>query len=200
MNKSINTEGYGIHEGKARHLMPSYEPFFAPLVGKGITLLELGIHEGASLRFWHDYFENATIVGLDCNSVNINDPTGMIHVYRGYQEDTKLLDRIAAEWAPDGFDVVIDDCSHIGKLTRISFYHIFQNHLKQGGLYAIEDWGTGYLPWYQWPDGGCYKPKSRLYSRNQLQNSFQRLSQIFPRFPRLIGVLQRLSIGATVEI
>ena len=196
----MNPTGYGIDDGKSAHLMPNYEPFFAPLVGKGIRLLELGIQEGASLRFWRDYFENATIVGLDCNAVDINDATGMIRVYQGYQQDTELLDRIVKEQAPDGFDVVIDDCAHIGRFARISFWHIFQNHLKPGGLYAIEDWGTGYWPWPRWPDGASYKPKSHLYSsREQLLNSFsQSLSQAFPHFPRLAGVFVRLLIGSTI--
>jgi spermidine synthase len=143
MNKRIDPTGYGIEDWESAHLMPNYEPFFAPLVGKGIRLLELGIREGASLRFWRDYLENATIVGLDCNAVDIDDATGMIRIYRGYQQNTELLDRIVKEQARDGFDVVINDCSHIGRLARISFWHLFQNHLKLGGLYAIEDWGTG---------------------------------------------------------
>ena len=186
----MNPTGYGIHEGKAAHLMPNYEPFFAPLVGKKIRLLELGIHEGASLRFWRDYFENATIVGLDCNAVDINDATGMIHVYQGYQQDTELLDRIVKEQAPDGFDVVIDDCSHIGRFARIGFWHIFQNHLKPGGLYAIEDWGTGYWPWPKWPDGGRFKPKSIRVSRgDRLMESLSRdLSHAFPQFPRITAI------------
>lgn len=80
MYKSINPQGYGLEEVKVRFL-PDYEPFFAPLVGKAIRFLELGVAGGTSLRFWRDYFENATIVGLDCDPVRLDDPTGMIHVY-----------------------------------------------------------------------------------------------------------------------
>ena len=47
--------------------------------------------------------------------------------------------------APGGFDIIIDDASHIGELTKTTFWHLFDHHLKPGGLYAIEDWGTGYL-------------------------------------------------------
>lgn len=56
---------------------------------------------------------------------------------------------------PEGFDVVIDDCSHVGHLARASFWHLFDNHLKPGGFYVIEDWGTGY--WDFWPDGVRYR-------------------------------------------
>ena len=164
MQKLIDSSGYFQEEAKAAKLAVNYEPHFAPLVGKEIKLLELGVQKGASLLFWRDYFENGTIVGVDCNPVHIDDPTGVIHIYQGYQNNIALLDRIATEQAPEGFDVIIDDCSHIGRLTRVSFWHLFQNHLKPGGLYAIEDWKTGY--WDRWPDGRRYKPKSQiLYSR-----------------------------------
>ena len=67
-----------------------------------------------------------------------------------------MLDRIAREQAPGGFDVIIDDGSHIGQYTRITFWHLFKHHLKPGGLYFIEDWGCGY--WNSYPDGRNYSP------------------------------------------
>jgi glycosyltransferase involved in cell wall biosynthesis len=67
------------------------------------------------------------------------------------------LDRIRTECARDGFDIIIDDASHIGELTRKSFWHLFENHLKPGGLFVIEDWGTGY--WDSWVDGKHYNNK-----------------------------------------
>lgn len=209
MHKSINTTGYDFEWEKAANIVPKYEWFFSPLVGKGIRLLELGVQGGVSLLFWRDYLENATVVGLDCSPVHIDDPTGMIHVYQGYQQDTELLDRIVKEQAPDGFDIVIDDCSHIGKLARTSFWHLFYNHLKPGGLYAIEDWGTGYMntdiggkPNI---DGRCYKPKSKLaYPRNErILQGFGRglsrgLSRVFPCFPRLTMIPYRFFYRSTI--
>jgi hypothetical protein len=62
--------------------------------------------------------------------------------------------------APDGFDIIIDDASHIGELTKTTFWHLFHHHLKPGGLYAIEDWGTGYLD--DFPDGKRFDPKPSI--------------------------------------
>lgn len=196
MHKKIDPTGYGLDEGKAAGLSANYESFFAPLVGKEIKLLELGVHKGASVFFWRDYFENATIVGLDYKPVNIDDPTGRIRVYHGYQQDTDLLDRIAREQAPDGLDVVIDDCSHIGRLARISFWHIFQNHLKPGGIYAIEDWGTGYMK--EWPDGRRFRPKSRIASspKDRLINSLLGRLSVFS--PRLASLSTRILISSSI--
>jgi hypothetical protein len=204
MYKAIDPKGYGISKAKVTGLMRNYEPFFAPLVGQAISLLELGVQKGASLRFWRDYFENATIVGLDCNPVHIDDATGMIHVYKGHQQDIDLLDRIAQEQAPDGFDVIIDDCSHIGRFARISFWHLFQNHLKPGGLYAIEDWGIGYVR--SWPDGRHYKPKPRLkYALKDrlLDGISDRFTQRFSHFPRIstmfTATISRFLISSTIH-
>lgn len=144
---------------KSQRYLINYDVFFKPLVNKRICLLELGVDKGGSLLLWRDYFRKATIVGLDINAVSIKDASGRIHIYQGRQEDTELLDIISRETAPNGFDVIIDDCSHIGELTRMSFWHLFNNHLKSGGLYVIEDWGTGY--WNRWLDGNRYKSRDR---------------------------------------
>lgn len=192
MLKSIDPAGYGMARVKVEYLMKSYEWFFSPLVGKGIKLLELGVFKGASLRFWRDYFENATIAGLDSSPIQIDDTTGMIHVYQGQQQDTHVLDRIAQEQAPEGFDVVIDDCSHIGRLARISFWHLFQNHLKPGGLYAIEDWETAYV--HSPPDGRRYKRKPKLvtYSERLSDTLSKGVLHTFPHFPRIGAIPSRL--------
>jgi hypothetical protein len=47
-----------------------------------------------------------------------------IRFYQGSQDDEALLDPLAKECAPDGFDIVIDDASHIGKLARVSFCNL----------------------------------------------------------------------------
>ena len=77
-----------------------------------------------------------------------------IFIYQGLQDDVRLLDQIAAKHAPEGFDIIVDDASHIGSISRASFEALFDRHLKKEGLYAIEDWGTGY--WAKWPDGAAY--------------------------------------------
>ena len=65
--------------------------------------------------------------------------------------------------APEGFDIIIDDGSHIGEATRNTFWHLFEHHLKPGGLYAIEDWGTGYLD--DFPDGRKFSSRTPILHR-----------------------------------
>lgn len=128
-----------------------YDPILAPFVDESITLLELGIFRGGSLVLWRDYFPNAQVAGIDLK-LPANVVTGdRIHTFQGSQADTQFLASVARQVAPDGFDVIIDDASHIASLTVDGFWQLFEHHLKPGGLYVIEDWGTGY--WSDWPDG-----------------------------------------------
>ena len=154
----LDASRYDTDKAEHTQYLRNYEEYFKPFADKDIRLLELGVYHGGSLLLWRDYFERGLVVGLDISPVEVEDAGGRIRVYQGRQEDTALLDRIARETAPEGFDIIIDDCSHIGELTRVSFWHLFENHLKPGGLYVVEDWGTGY--WDSWADGVNYRPAS----------------------------------------
>ncbi len=155
--KRIDSSKYDTDKGP---YTATYERIFEPLAEQEIKLLELGVLRGGSLRLWRDYFINGQIVGLDLNPVQITD-SDRIRLYRGSQDDLALLHTIGKENAPQGFDIIIDDASHIGELTRTSFWFLFNNSLKPGGIYVIEDWGTGY--WPSWPDGKLYNKKSESY-------------------------------------
>jgi SAM-dependent methyltransferase len=145
----------GYDTDKSEGYLRRYESFFAPLRESDVRLLEIGVLRGGSLLLWRDYFRRGVMAGLDQDPVELDDRSGRIRFFQGDQGDTELLTRIAMEIAPDGFDVVIDDASHIASPTRTGFWHIFENHLKPGGVYVVEDWGTGY--WKSWPDGRAYR-------------------------------------------
>jgi cephalosporin hydroxylase len=134
-----------------------YNDAFSSIQNKSITLLELGVQKGGSLQYWADFFPKGTIVGIDTRPkvVDLFTEDDRIHVLQGRQEDTDFLDTVAKQYAPSGFDIIIDDASHIGELTAKSFWHLFTHHLQPGGLYIIEDWGTGY--WEHRPDGQKYE-------------------------------------------
>jgi hypothetical protein len=151
MTAAIDISNYDTDKSAA--YLSSYEREFGHLFDQSISLLELGIQRGGSMLLWLDLLPSAQIAGLDLNPVEL--PTDeRLHIYQGFQQDTVVLDRIAAEVAPDGFDIIIDDASHLGRYTAESFWHLFPRHLKAGGVYVIDDWGSGY--WDSWADGHCY--------------------------------------------
>jgi hypothetical protein len=146
----LDLQAYDTDKIPNRYL-EHYDPILAPLVHRPMALLELGVYRGGSLRLWHDYFPLGTIVGVDVYVPPDLDLPERARAYQGNQTDPEFLSRVAGETAPDGFDVIIDDASHIGADARAAFWHLFDRHLKPGGLYVIEDWGTGY--WDDWADG-----------------------------------------------
>ncbi len=165
---------YDTDKAVHTHYLRNYEHYFSGLRAQEVRLFELGIKSGGSLLLWRDYFARGLIVGLDIDPVQLADPTGRVRTYQGAQQDTALLDRNAQENAPAGFDIIIDDCSHIGVRTRASFWQLFERHLKSGGVYVIEDWGTGY--WNEWVDGSGYK----LHAP-QLSPPLYRLTRVLAR-------------------
>jgi hypothetical protein len=171
-NPDLNLDKYNTDKISSNYL-DKYEPILEHWVGKKINLLELGILKGGSLQLWHDYFPLGKIVGVDLKLPEEFKPTENIYMFKGSQEDVKFLSDVSEEIAPDGFDIIIDDASHIGELTKISFWHLFEKHLKPGGLYVIEDWGTGY--WDDWSDGKSLDYNSYNKSSGILLKRFQKI-------------------------
>jgi hypothetical protein len=130
--------------------LPVYEELLGHLRRRPVNLLELGILGGASLQMWRDAFPKASIVGVDLELPDV-DLGRRVAMVAGDQADAELMERISREHAPGGWDVVIDDASHVGVNSARSFKALYRDHLKPGGVYIIEDWGTGYIP--PFPDG-----------------------------------------------
>jgi len=161
-SKQLNLDLYETNK-IPQNFLKYYDPFFEPLIDSPVKLLEIGVHKGHSLLLWRDYFPSGTIAGVDIQIPRDLDFGDRIYLFEGNQRDEHFLTQMANEIAPDGFDIIIDDASHLGAVTKKSFWHLFENHLKPSGLYSIEDWGTGY--WNEWPDGKGYRPrKNRVAS------------------------------------
>jgi tetratricopeptide (TPR) repeat protein len=131
--------------GDADVLAP-YEEAFAPFSTAHVAVLVLGSQSGRALLHWRSFFKHGTIVGVDPQPVSLDDRAGRVRSYVGKQDDLGFLDHISSEAGPDGFDIVIDDGPYRDDSTRRTFDHVFEHHVKPGGVYLIEDWRSGYLP------------------------------------------------------
>lgn len=134
-----------------------YEIYEQALREEGIsprTILEIGVYQGESTKALARCFPSAHIVAVDLNLRDI-DFSGFENVryLQCDQTDRARLQSICEDNFPEGIDLVIDDASHIGHLSRLTFNCVFP-HVRSGGLYIIEDWGTGY--WDTWIDGGRF--------------------------------------------
>lgn len=128
-----------------RSLAGIYDSILSARRQERISLLEIGVFEGASLRMWRDYFPHGRIYGLD------RDPTGKqyeeerITILVGDQEDADLL-RNAVTGAA-GFDVVIDDGGHHARQQLATLLCLWPT-LNAAAVYIVEDIHTSYLSKY----------------------------------------------------
>ena len=124
--------------------LDEYHRLFEPNRMLPIRLLELGVHRGASIAIWENYFPFATVVGIDAQTKPDNFPaSSRCHFVQGGQDDIAVLD-LAIAIAGGPFDIVVDDCSHVGSTTARSFAHLFAKGLTPGGIYVIEDICTAF--------------------------------------------------------
>lgn len=113
-----------------------YEEYFSPYQKKSISLLEVGISLGASLKLWKEYFTNAkTIVGIDNRPEVINEQFRNIEGVTYYFEDAYSENIISK--LPK-FDIIIDDADHCVE-SQIKAIQLYLPLLKKGGLYVVED-------------------------------------------------------------
>jgi len=137
---------YGVDKSsKVHHYTRAYEQHFGPWRDRPLSLLEIGVGEGNSLRMWRDYFPQANIFGLDVkNSPPLEGPR--IKVFVGSQGDDLALEKMAAGTGP--LDIVIDDGSHRWS-DQIGSFKALYPHVKPGGFYVIEDLHTSYWDKYK---------------------------------------------------
>jgi SAM-dependent methyltransferase len=141
------------HAFKHAYFYDHYERYLAVDPNAVANVLELGIHEGGSLLVWMEFFPQAEIFGVDLRLVTLPGDNPRVHQLQADQTDAEAIGNFLRSNGVESLDIVIDDCSHVGYLTKQSFLFLFENFLKPGGYYIIEDWHTGY--WETWPDGAA---------------------------------------------
>ena len=119
-----------------------YEKYVHSLRDKDISVLEIGVRTGASLKTWRSYFKNGAIYGIDIDPRCKGIEDDRIKIEIGSQDDKQFLTTC---FGPDTkFDLIIDDGSHINSFTIASFDVLFNQRLKPGGIYVIEDLHCSY--------------------------------------------------------
>lgn len=145
------------HFAYAQHLAP-YR------TRNNVTLLEIGANTGDSLYAWSEYFREpgATIWGMrygvsdsrmkKCLAGAAN--CAKVHIHDGDQSSARDLQALVAaafgdafkapaalanhKWRRAGYDVIIDDGSHVPAHILFTFTKLFPM-LRPGGVYVIED-------------------------------------------------------------
>lgn len=135
-------DGYKTDKGDVHAYLPIYEELFSPYREKALSILEIGLFNGHSMRLWKEYFTKAEIHGIDCDeephggmadlrpmiaegwNIHIMDATDKLQVYDKFRGMT--------------FDIIIDDAGH-DIMQQIQLYELFIDRVSDGGLYICED-------------------------------------------------------------
>lgn len=119
--------------------LPTYLALAAEL-GTAARVAEVGVFEGDSLDMWRSLFPDGAIVGIDSNA-SARWPAGTVRVVSDQANDD-----LPALVAPHGpFDLIVDDASHEGGLTRRT-WELLWPLVAPGRYYVIEDWQVAFWP------------------------------------------------------
>jgi hypothetical protein len=118
-----------------------------------MVVVEVGVYRGHFLAALEKWMPNARFIGIDeCDLRTFPLERTSFHI--SDQADSSVVTSILRKQAPAGVDVIIDDASHRGAAS-LALYRAAFPFLRRGGMYFVEDWGTGY--WPDWPDGAAYE-------------------------------------------
>ncbi len=152
MNQSLQSLAnlYAEHNGKVSDKWSSYLTLYESELKHVRTtarsILEIGVQNGGSLEIWAKYFPAAqSIVGCDVNPKCANlvyaDPR--IHIVVGDATQPAVCQQVAM--LADGFDVIVEDGSHIPREVILAFLRYWP-HVKAGGVFIAEDLHCDYFP------------------------------------------------------
>jgi cephalosporin hydroxylase len=121
---------------------PVYEDLFNKIKDKSTNIMEIGIERGGSIQLWHDYFQNATIYGIDVmdekdvsSEIKNNSRIKLYTSINAYDNDfikrTFTSNHIK-------FDMILDDGPHSLE-SMIFFVKYYSELLTNDGILVVED-------------------------------------------------------------
>jgi hypothetical protein len=124
-DKSSSGHGYLHH----------YERLLREFRHLTFNMIEIGIDKGGSLATWYDYFDKATIIGVDIKDSCLQFQRDRVIVQIGSQDDPGFLSDLVHRYPPH---IILDDGSHLAHHIIFTFERLFPS-LAAGGIYIVED-------------------------------------------------------------
>ncbi len=133
----------GADKGSSYHNYTEiYAEYFAHLKDQPVKFLEIGIHQGTSVKLWESYFTKADLHFIDITFDTILYHSQRSHYHLVNQESVIDLQKFIQKTGGN-FDIILDDGGHMMNQQITSFVTLFP-HVKSGGIYIIEDMHTSY--------------------------------------------------------
>lgn len=125
---------------KYHNYLSKYEFFLSRYHDQSITLLELGVLRGESLRMWKEFLRAGRIIGVDIDERCKRYEEERIHVLIGDLARREFVDQLT-DFNPS---VIVDDASHKWSHQVNALCTLFPT-LCEGGVYILEDITTSFL-------------------------------------------------------
>lgn len=137
LNKSLDKIGVNQQTDKSslrHHYLSVYELLFDGF-RDNISIMEIGVQFGNSLRTWHEYFPSAYILGIDSIDNKVQEIG--FHVLIGDAYSGEVMKQLQQQL----FHILIDDGSH--EPAHQQFFVTNYCHLLTGnGILIVEDIGS----------------------------------------------------------
>ena len=149
MNLFKDLHQIGLECGTDKATMHGYTRYYNELLAtwrhKPITLVEIGVDGGESIKMWSEYF---TSPDTHIYGVDIHDKKGDLgrgKFVLGDATQPNFIHDLVNLTGP--VDIIVDDGSHMVSQQKDSLRLLWPS-LKPGGLYIVEDCHSSYhYPW-----------------------------------------------------
>lgn len=142
-------EGPGLF--KWRHYFDIYERHLARFRDRPVTMVEIGVFGGGSMRMWRDYLgPQSHIYGIDIDPACKALESEGIEVRIGDQADPDFWARFLSE--VQDIDIVLDDGGHAADQQVVTLEHLLPR-LSPGGVYMCEDIHGAFHGFHSFIDG-----------------------------------------------
>ena len=162
MNKHGSDKGTEFAEGHG--FSEFYNDFFEKYTNPRI--LEIGVFHGADIAAISDFYSgNCEIYGIDIDRTcqRFEEMVKNFHfIYLNQSNKYELIKFVNSDVVKDGFDIIIDDGSHMWYDQMLSLAYLNQC-VKKDGIYILEDLHTS-ATWYHWDSGDVSPVDSLVYN------------------------------------
>ncbi len=177
-----HTVGPGLF--KWRHYFEIYERHLAGFRGRPVTMVEIGVFGGGSMRMWREYLgPDSHIYGVDIDPACKQLEGEGIDVLIGDQADRSFWERFLA--SDPTIDIVLDDGGHSAEQQTVTLECLLPR-ISPGGVYMCEDIHGSFHGFHSFVDG-LTRPLSDigLPDRENPPNALHRHVASVHRYPLL---------------
>ncbi len=124
-----------------------YHRYFQRFRDVPVNFMEVGVQSGGSLGMWRSYFRhpNSRFYGVDINPYCklFEEYYPGVTIFIGSQSNRTFLRDVVSRTPK--MDIILDDAGHT-MIQQIVGLEELYNHVKDGGIYMVEDVATSYWP------------------------------------------------------